>query len=1087
MKINGQTPSGVRIGTFAVLFMLFSLIYSKTYSQEQIINFPQKNMSIRSVFEQIERQTNMSVDYDETVVNINKTVNLSETKLKLGKALSEVLKDISYNLIYRDTHIIITKEQKKAEQNSVSGKVTDSEGTPLPLVNVLIKGTSIGVFTDDNGKYSISVPVNISNPVLTYSFIGYAEKEQVVNNRSVMDVILSGEVDKLDEVIVVGYGTQRKVTTTGAVAKVEGSDIARLNLPNVQKGLQGLTSGITIVDRGGAPGDDNPNIFLRGVGTTGNSMPLILVDGIEMNLNQVPAQDIENISILKDAASASIYGSRAAHGVILVTTKRGKAGKMKLSYEGYYGIQDRATKAKDVSREQYIDMVNEASRHAGNKDIFNSYEYPYTNYPAEVYQSNYITEHTMNLSGGSEAGRYLASFNYMDQPGLTNNTFYKRYNFRLNTDLNVGENLKVSADLLFQHSNRLWPQRLGDAQRSAWSMVPTVPVRYENGNYTLDDQGDNPVASLDLDVSGKRIYMRDALYGQVKADYSLFKDFTLTGVASLNGTWSRDKIHTKNYKFYNAKNEFVREWNSQNGVSDERNNEYLLTLRALANYKKRWSNHDVNVLLGVEQISYRNYYLRGERKNLISDDVPDISIGDARNQYADGKPSLWGINSYFGRINYSYKDRYLFEANIRRDGSSRFAKGNKWGTFPSFSAAWRLSEEGFLNSIDAINNLKIRASWGQTGNERIGEFMYLAKYDVENIVINGILQSGVTQKVMANPNITWETVELTNFGLDFSLFKNSIFGELDYYVKDTKDILLELAIPQFIGLQAPPQNAGVVRNSGIETILGYRKMNGNFKFSITTNFSYNKNKWIDRGNDKENIDGWTIQREGYALNSFYIFRSNGLIANEADLAAYKKQHKEDPRGIGKLTPGDIKFVDINNDGTIDDKDREIKAPNIPKFTFGLTINTEYKGFDLSLFFQGATGSNRYIYGEWYEGPSYAAFTGKHFLDRWTDENQNPNAKVPRLESASNRNASKYNSFFLKNNKYLRLKNIQLGYTLPRSILEKIFIEQARIYVSGTNLFTFSGLDQGLDPEMSSGRLANFPPLKIISVGANITF
>lgn len=983
------------------------------------------------------------------------------------------------------------------QQKKITGTVTDDLGERIIGATIMEKGTTNGALTGLDGKFTINV-----NPGATIqiSFIGYVTKEIKITNQSEVNVELVEDSKALGEVVVVGYGVQRKVTTTGAVDKVEGKDLNKMTVTNATKALQGLSPGISIIDRGGAPGSDDPEIFLRGVSTTGDSRPLILVDGIEMALSQVPATEIENVSVLKDAASASIYGSRAANGVILVTTKRGKEGKVKLSYDGSVGIQDRAVKPKAVSAREYMTMVNEALTNAGNQPKWSEedmlamergddpYNYSYTNYIDEVYKSTYITQHTVNLNGGSEIGRYLVSFDYLDQPGLTKNTDYKRYSYRVNTDLNVGKYLRVSSDLTYRHFDRLWPEGLGAAQRSASSMTPTVPVRYANGNYRLDSQNQNPVAMLDNEVVGEQQYNKDLLYGQVKAELEPIKDLIFTGVVSLNASWDRNKMHKKNYQFRNGDDEFVYQRNNPNSVWDERNNNYLLTLRFLANYKKRFNDaHDFAVLYGMEQISYRNYYSSAERRNLISDSMPDVDLGSADSQFAYGSPDMWGINSFFGRINYGYKDRYLFEANLRSDGSSRFAKGHKWGTFPSFSAAWRISEEAFMQNQKVISNLKLRASWGQTGNERIGVFKYLPQYQTGNFVVDGKLSTGVYQRQMANPNITWETVEQFNVGLDFGLFDNTLYGELDWYTKDTKDILLTLGIPYFIGLAAPEQNAGVVRNSGVEAMLGYRKTFDKFTFNTTFNFSYNKNEWVDRGSDNMNISGWTIQTVGSSLNAFYIYQADGLIANDAELADYKAKYKSDPRGITALKAGDVKLVDTNDDGTINGEDRVIYHSNIPKFTYAWNISGEYKGIDVSVMFQGTAGANRMMEGEWVEGPAYETFGGIHFRDRWTEENQNGHAKMPRLEAASNRNTSTYNSFFLKKCNYLRLKNVQIGYTFDKKVTSALHLTHLRAYVSGSNLLTFSSLYQGIDPESTSGRLHAFPPTKIINFGVNIVF
>lgn len=1093
----------LRIMRFYLLFLVLSVasaFASTSYSQSTSLTLQLNNTPIEDVLNRIEEQTEFRFLYNKKIVNVERKVNVAVEGKSISEVLDNLFKNAGISYTISDRQIVLNKKESltSAQQsNWVTGVVTDEYGDPIIGANVIEKGTTNGIITDLDGKFTINV-----NPgaVLQFSYIGYMTREITVKDQSVLSIKLSEDTQALNEVVVVGYGVQRKVTTTGAVTKLEGDDLNKMTVVNVTKALQGMSPGITIVDRGGAPGSDDPEIYLRGVGTTGNANPLVLVDGIEMSLSQIPSSEIDNISVLKDAASASIYGSRAAHGVILVTTKRGKEGKVRLSYDGSIGFQDRAVKAEQVSAREYMTMVNESLINAGGVSKYTEddilatergsdpFNHSFTNWPDQVYKSNYITQHTLNLNGGSEVGRYLVSFDYLDQPGLTDNTEYKRYSYRVNTDLNIGKMLKVSSDMTFRHIDRLWPEGLGDAQYNAWSMQPTTPNKYENGDYVLDKQNRSVLSYTDLDVVGEDRYNMDAVYGQVKADFEPIKDLIFTGMVSLNGNWDRRKIHYKNHKYYNEAGELITQRNNPNSVKDERNNSYQMTMRFLANYKKRFGDdHDLAFLYGMEQISFRKYYSMAQRKDLISDALPDVSLGSAGSQFAEGRPTKWGINSYFGRINYGFRDKYLFEANIRADGSSRFAKGHKWGVFPSFSAAWRISEEGFMKNLGFVDNLKLRASWGQTGNERIDAFMFLPQYNTANVVMNGSLVSAVYQKKMANPDVTWETVEQTNVGLDFAFLNNSLYGEIDWYTKDTKDILLALGIPKFIGLDAPEQNAGVVRNSGIETMLGFRKTFGEVTFNTSVNLAYNKNEWIDRGGDDKNISGYTIQHLGSALNSFFIYEADGLIANEKELEEYRAKYKSDPRGMSDLHAGDVKLVDSNGDGTIDPDDRQIFTSNIPKFTYGLNIGGEYKGFDVSLLFQGSSGANRMMYGEWIEGPSYEAFTGVHFRDRWTEENQDGNAKMPRLEAANNRNASTYNSFFLKKVNYLRLKNVQVGYTFPSSIVDKLHLTKLRLYVSGSNLFTFSSMDKGLDPEAKSDRINAFPPLRIMNFGVNVIF
>ncbi len=1106
----------MKLSALLLLFFALTLTANTTDAQQRLRDLSLENATILDVFRAIEAQSDFGFFFKDDQMDMQKRYSLNLEDASIEETLAQVFSDNEYSYqIIGDNVVVMGKDalstsalsltNLQQQGKTVTGTVRDASGQTIPGASILIKGTTVGTISNMDGKFTLSgVP---EDATLQFSFVGMNSVEVSAADKTTFDIVLKEETLGLDEVVVVGYGAQKKVNLTGSVAKVDGDAIAKISNPNTSKALQGLANGITVIDRGGAPGGDDPQIFIRGVGTTGNANPLILVDGIEMSLSNVPSADIENVSVLKDAASSAIYGSRAAHGVILVTTKRGKKGKMRVSYDGYVGVQDRAIKPEAVGAREYMEMVNEASINKGNSSIFTEeaisitesgadpYGHAYVVYPDEIYNANYITEHTLKVTGGTDEGKYLLSLNYLDQPGLTENTSYERYNMRLNTDFKIGKRLNVGADIQFRHMDREWPGGLGSALASAWSMVPTTPVRYQNGNYSLDDQNNNPVAALDPSVIGTQEYTKDEVYLQLKTDYKILDGLSVKGVAAVNGGWTMDKNHNRTHKFYDGNDNYVNTWNPQNSVWDRRITGYQVTLRALAIYNKTFNDaRALDILAGAEQISHRSHYLTGSRSNLISDDMPYISLGDSEYQYAYSDiqrsgyyPVQYGLNSFFGRVNYGYKERYLFEANVRKDGSSRFAKGNKWGVFPSVSAAWRLSQEGFMADLSFISNLKLRASWGQMGNERIGEFKYASQYSVEDNVMNGNLVTGVTQYDMANSDITWETVELSNIGIDFSLFNGKFFGEMEYYRKDTRDILLTLGIPSYIGLGAPEQNAGVVRNSGFETLLGYRKTQGDFKFTTSFNFSYNKNEWIDRASDDEYIDGWKMQKEGSALDTYYIFRTDGLIADEDALTEYKRNLTEDPRGLSSLKPGDIKFVDVTGDGKIDKDDREIYHSNIPRFTIGYNFNAEYRGFDLSLFFQGAMGANTYIYGEWYEGPSYGAFTGVHFRDRWTPENENTNASVPRLEAASGRNFTKYNDFFLTKNNYLRLKNIQLGYNLPTNILQNINIEKARIYVSGSNLFTISSLDQGLDPESFDGRVRSYPTTKVISLGVNVTF
>ncbi len=978
----------------------------------------------------------------------------------------------------------------------VTINVKDSKGVPVIGSSVyLANNTSKYGITSESGSVVLrGLP---SSGEVTIEMLGYKTQVLPINGRAVLNVILEEEVLEMDELVVVGYSVQKKASLTASVATVDGEAVQKMQVPNTTKALQGLAPGLTVIDRGGAPGADDYSIFIRGIGTTGNTNPLILVDGVEMSLSDVPSTEIANISVLKDAASAAIYGARAGHGVILVTTKRAQEGKMTVSYSGNAGLQMRTMVPEMVTAEQYMQMVNEANYNVGNTNQYFSDEViaktiagelPYVNYLDEIYNPAIINDHTVGVSGGSEKNRYLLSLNLLDQPGMVMDSYYRRYSIRMNTDFQITDDFKVSADVQIKHSERDQSEDFSEALRLAWGQQPTVPIRYDNGYYTLDDRNTNPIASADASFTGNQRVISDSYYAALTAEYATDFGLKFSGFASVNGGFGRTYTFSKEAEFFGPTGNTTGViWNKDSRVTEAFSSSYNTTLRALASYDKSWGDHKISALAGVEQLTGRNYWNSAARTNLISTDLPVVSLGSSAdgNQFAYGSNGMSGLNSFFARINYNYKEKYIFEANVRRDGSGNFAAGNKWGTFPSFSAAWRISQEDFMKNVDFVSSLKLRASWGQMGNERIGSFQYLTTLSNGTTIINGGPNTTIYQSAISNPNISWETIESTDIGISFGLFEDRFYGDLDYYSKQTKDILMTLPIPDYTGLNPSVINAGIIKNSGFEAILGYKGKSGDLRYDISGNFSYNKNEWVDRNGDDINISGSTINQLGSPLNSYYVYESDGLFANEDDLAAYNEAI-EDPRGNTNLMPGDIKLKDINGDGRITpDGDRTLVHANIPVYYFGLTGNFSYRNWDLSLFFQGTAGGNVWLGGNLYEGPSFENFTSVDYLDRWTKENENPDALVPRLRLADNNiNAGAGSDFYIRSNNYLRLKNAQLGYNFP---MKKSKIQSIRLYVSGTNLFTLKSkhMPQGFDPENPGG--SGYPPISVISIGANIKF
>ena len=1013
-----------------------------------------------------------------------------------------------------------------AQSITISGTVTDSNKEAVIGANVLLKGTSTGTITDVEGKYQLTVP---ENGTLVFSSVGYTSQEIAVNKRRIINVTLSDDIMLIDEVVVVGYGVQKKKLVTGATVQVKGDNIAKLNTNNPLQAMQGQTPGVNIASTSGQPGADM-KVTIRGLGTVGNSQPLYLIDGVGGDISTLNPADIESIDVLKDAASAAIYGAQAANGVVLITTKQGKEGKAQISFDAYYGIQNVPRTANMLNAEQYMVIMNEQAVNSGNapydwsqiKSIYDANGNVYdSNWVDAMFKDNATTEsYSLGVTGGSATSTYALSLGYLNQEGIVGGSDvsnYTRYNFRINSEhklfkdlLTVGEQVSF----VYKKNNGVGVgNQYNNTLRGAFGTSPITPIYSDNNNYdspyndtTNSDwyKGDgNPYGAMMTNTNNEN---KNATFsGNVYAELRPIKNLKIrTTFGAVYGS-SEYRSFKPLYRFS------IYDYNeTRTSVSQNMNHSLGMTWTNTATYDWKIKDHAFNALIGMEAYRYEGTYLSGGNGALKEgfDDWEHayVSNGTASSSTdglsASGNPHDEGRSvSYFARLGWNWKETYMINATLRSDGSSKFASGNRFGYFPSVSAGWTISNEKFMESTQGwLDFLKIRASWGQVGNQNIKNYQYLAPIKNTNthyLFGSGFSDAGAAAQLatnwgafpsrLSNPNLTWETSEQTNIGLDFGFLNNTIYGELDWYSKDTKDILLALGIPHFIGLDAPEQNAGVVRNSGVEAMVGFRKTFGEFTFNTSFNLAYNKNEWIDRGGDDKNISGYNIQTIGSPLNAFYIYQADGLIANEQELEEYRAKYKSDPRGMSDLHAGDVKLVDTNNDGTIDPDDRQIFASNIPKFTYGWNISGEYKGFDLSLLFQGSSGANRMMYGEWIEGPSYEAFTGVHFRDRWTEENQNGNAEMPRLEAANNRNASTYNSFFLKKTNYLRLKNAQLGYTFSKDIRDKLRITKLRLYVSGSNLLTFSSLYQGLDPEGKSDRINDFPPLKIVNFGVNIIF
>ncbi|MCD2425479.1 TonB-dependent receptor [Niabella pedocola] len=1008
-------------------------------------------------------------------------------------------------LAFLFTSLTANAQQKKA----VSGNVTAAAGGPLQGVSVTVKNNPLqGTTTDEQGNFRLETT---PDAVLIISAIGYLTQEQSLDGRTVLNLSLEPDTKGMEEVVVIGYGTTRKVNLTGAVSAVSGEDMAKRQVGQTSMALQGVAPGVTVTQSTGQPGVDGGTIRIRGIGTLNNSNPLVLVDGIVMSMNAVDVSSIESISVLKDAASAAIYGSRAANGVILITTKRGKKGKFSFSYDGYVGKQSATDRPKMVNGLDHMLLINEAHTNVGlsplySEEYINNYKtnkdskpdlYPDTDWQKEVLSGSGIqTNHVIALSGGTERVQFFGSFGYLNQGGLIDDVSFRRYYARLNTNVQISPKLSGSFDVFLVNNDRKsvsqFPGGSGAALGSTtgtaliFALMNKLPaiqaVKYSNGQWAEGQNGVNPVA-----IIRNGGFWRETSY-PISGNFSLsYKPFEfLTGKISFAPTYSQPNVRSfvNVVKTYDPNGTLRFTVPGVNTMDQSTAQDKTNQLEATLTFSKNISKHSLGALAGYQYYTGSNSGFSAFRDNFLFPDYPVLSGGSSANMKNGGYATEWALISYFGRINYAYDNRYLLEANLRYDGSSRFAAGNKWGTFPSFSAGWRISEEPFMAATrDVLSELKLRASWGRLGNQEIGNNYPFAPtvYLDPKYISNGQIQNGAAIMNLANTNISWETTEMSNIGLDARLLRN-LSVSFDYYYKKTNGILLELSIPKTMGVAAPFQNAGVVENKGWDFQLNYSNTAHAFKYGATFTLSDVKNKILDIKGIQQT--GTIVNREGYPINSLYLLKSMGLLSSADFDAGGKYLYAQQ---FGKLGPGDIRYTDVVADGIINGNDRQVLGSTIPRFTYSLNLNADYKGIDFSIFLQGVGKRDGYLTGNAITPFLSGGTAYEYQKNRWTKENPDPNAVFPRFAFGETNN-TQISDFWMKSAAYLRVKNVQLGYTIPKQLLQKAGISQLRIYLSGENLFTADKFWPGWDPEIdAASNGAYYPQVKTYNLGINLKF
>lgn len=1082
--------------------------------------------TVKQVFDYIELNSKYVFVYDQQVKNILSEKVTFETK---GKTIEDILADVcsqvGLNYQINNRQVSITAgartaskqaQPKKNTPKSISGTVKDGNGEPLIGATVRVKGSSTGTVTDIDGNYTLNVPANAE---LEISYIGFIDQQIHVGNKTNYNIILKENANNLDEVVVIGYGAVKKKDLTGAVAAVKGEELVNKRTTMLSNALQGTLSGVTVSRSSSAPGSGASSIRVRGITTIGESSPLVIVDGVEGSLDYVNANDVESISVLKDAAAASIYGSKAAAGVILVTTKRGNdTGKLDLKYNAEFGWEIPTKQPSMVGVTRYLEMNNELMYNDNptggffqvytadqTKNWVNYNQTAPNNYPITDWKKLMLKDsaprmtHTITVSGGNKAVKSIASLSYDEVDGLYDGRGFQRYMFRSNNDFKINDKLNVALDVNIRHAKS--KTKNYDPFNDMRKMPAIYPATWNDGRIASGKSGANPYGLLT--GGGKSVSHSTQIAGKGQITFKPIKDLSLSAVISPFINYQKQKAF-RLAAWYTLPDDpetiggylDAGSLYATNKLTENRNDNWHVTSQLLANYMHNFGAHDVTLMGGFE-----NYYMKTESLTAGRDqyeltNYPYLNIGSEDFQTNSGSGSKYTSNSFFGRLIYSYAKRYLLQANVRHDGSSRFAKNYRWGTFPSFSAGWVVSEEPFMQraALPWLSFLKLRASWGKLGNERIGSnyYPYIALMSFGNSLFynaDGSVTSSKTARpsVLAVEDISWETTTSTDLGVDANFFDNRLHLTFDYYWKKTTDMLLAIEIPYSMGYSNPNTNAGKMSTHGYDIDLTWQDKIGDFRYSISVNFSDYLSK-IDYLNNADIISSGKIKRAGVLFNEHYGYICEGIYQTSDDV-------NNSAKTSSTVTVGDLKYRDISGpDGTPDgnispEYDRVPLGNSLPRYLYGGNISASWKGVDFSMAFQGVGKQNAYLSTVQVQplrdnyGNIPAILENKYWSPFNTDA-QNANAIYPRLSNVSKSNNYATSDFWIFNGSYFRLKNITLSYTLPQAWTNAIGINKTRLYVSGSDLFCISKFPDGWDPEMGS---TSYPITTSLIFGVQVNF
>jgi TonB-linked SusC/RagA family outer membrane protein len=1101
------------------IFLLATCLQLAARGYGQKITLSQSNVSLKAVFRAIEKQSDYQFFYKDKLLREARNISIKVSNASIEEVLAICLHDqpLAWSLV--DKIIVIKKQAPVPVKPSETAPlvvyipitgviVSDSTGQPLSGVSVKLKGTSTGTYTDNNGNFNLQIPE--AGGILVFSSIGYESQEVRATTNGAIRIRLKPAATRLNEIVIVGYTTQEKRKLTSAVVSVTGEEITKRVATDPATLLQGQLPGLSVVQNSAEPGNESTQLRIRGVGTFSGAgtNPLIIVDGLPGNLSIVNPNDIESVTVLKDAASAAIYGSRGANGVIVVRTKKGKSGGFSLTYNYNVGIAKPSRLPNLITNSaEYMSLLNEAEANSGGTPVYTQdqidlyrnatdrVKYPNHDWLDDMFRTVAIQNHYLNLSGGREGTTYSLSLGYTDQPGTMLGFNYKKYTMDLGLSSRINKRITLGTNIQLRYGDRTYPGSSTDLYISAMAQSPLFPARTEDGKwlakaYPKELGNKNPVlVATQIPIKNPNYYGQ----GNMSLDVDLVKGLKWENRAGISFEVNKNKVFVPVLPLYYYNDmSYAGNYNGNIGLSTGENDDIHTTIYSQLNYRRSFGSHNLSLLGGAQQEVDNYSQLNAFRTGYPTNSLFELDAGSPSGQSNNGTSSQWVLHSYYGSLNYDFDDKYLFGSSIRSDGTSRLPKDHRWGLYYSFSGAWRISKEAFLKDVSWLNDLKIRGSWGKLGNQNIGTYPYQLALQTNSYAFAGNVVPGAAANATVDPNLTWESTRVVDLGVDLAAFNNKLTFSADWFNKYTYDILRPSQVPLWLGLQAPTINNGAVRNKGFEFSARYQdKIGKDLNFYVVGNFQAYRNKLESFGKDEiTGPDGQTIMRNGQPINSLYLYVMDGIFQSQDDI---NKAPDQSSLG-GTPTPGDIKYKDITGDNKVDANDRQVFNGQYPKFEYSLTMGANWKGFDASVQLYGSQGNKLYLY-KWGTDPfAQGAPPTVDWRDRWTpDHHSNTMPKIYMGFYGYPRITNVQSTFHLYDGSFMRIKNIQLGYTFSGKLIREL--KNLRIYTSIDNVALFTPLKQGTDPERLdiSNKpdawygFANYPQNRTFTFGASVQF